>query len=66
MLQPRRFKQTPSFKDRLFIWSQKIRADAEKVPPGPNRDGLLMKTELADTAAHIDDWINSPGLRPPK
>jgi hypothetical protein len=27
---------------------------------------LLKKARQADTAAHVDDWANSRGLRPPK
>jgi hypothetical protein len=26
---------------------------------------LLKKVSQADTAAHLDDWANSPGLQPP-
>jgi hypothetical protein len=62
----RRFKQTVSLKDRLQLWANKIRADAEKLRPGPEKDSLLEKARQADTASHLDDWANSSGLRPPK
>jgi hypothetical protein len=26
---------------------------------------LVRKADQADTAAHLDDWVNSPGLQPP-
>jgi hypothetical protein len=61
-----RFKQTLSLKDRLILWSQKVREDAEKLRPGPEQDVLLKKARQADTAAHLDQWANSPGLRSPK
>ncbi len=34
--------------------------------PGPDRDTLLKKVRQAETAMHLDDWVNSPGLQPPK
>jgi hypothetical protein len=30
------------------------------------RDDVLRKARQADTAAHLDDWANSPGLQAPK
>jgi hypothetical protein len=29
------------------------------------REALLRKARQAETAAHIDDWLRSPGLQPP-
>lgn len=62
----RRSKQTVSFKDRLILWAQKVREDAADLRPGPEKELLLKKARQADTAAHLDDWVNSPGLQPPK
>jgi hypothetical protein len=61
----RRFRQTTSLQDRLEAWSNELRDRAEKLPPGPERDELLRKLSQAHTAAHIDDWANSPGLQSP-
>jgi hypothetical protein len=61
----RRFKQTIPLKDRLTAWAKDVMAQAQTLPPGPERDELIKKARQADTAAHIDDWANSPGLRPP-
>jgi len=37
------------------------------LPPGPEREALLNKARrLADTTSHLDEWINSSGLQPPK
>jgi len=30
------------------------------------RDALLRKARQAETAANIDEWLDSPGLQPPK
>jgi hypothetical protein len=43
-----------------------LRSGAEILRPGRERDALLMKARIADTAAEIKEWVNSPGLRPPK
>jgi hypothetical protein len=65
-MQRRRFKQAISFKDRLASFSKEAREQAGALPPGPERDTLLKKASQADTASHLDDWANSPGLQPPK
>lgn len=36
------------------------------MPPCPERDNLLRKAHQAETALRLDEWINSPGLQPPK
>ena len=65
MTERRRFKQTESFQDRLTAFAEESRAEAAKLPPGTERDGLLRKARQADTASHLDEWANSPGLQPP-
>jgi hypothetical protein len=62
----RRFKQSVSFKERLASWAAEVRERAERLPAGPDRDVLLKKASQADTASHLEDWANSPGLQPPK
>jgi hypothetical protein len=61
----RRFKQNLSLQDRLAAWSKEVRDQAAQLPPGPERDAMLKRASQAETAAHLDDWANSPGLRPP-
>ena len=62
----RRFKQTIPLKDRLTAWADDVRGQAAKLKPGAAQDAMLKRARQADTAAHIDDWVSSPGLRPPK
>ena len=62
----RRPQQSIPFKDRLALWAAETRKLANKLPPGPARDELIKKASQADTAAHLADWANSPGLQPPK
>jgi hypothetical protein len=61
----RRFKQTTSLQERLSVFAKEAREKASLLPPGLERQDLLKKARQADTAAHIDDWANSPGLQPP-
>ena len=61
----RRFKQTTSLPDRLALWVKELRAKADALPPGPERDALIRKARQAETASHLDDWANSAGLQPP-
>jgi hypothetical protein len=65
-MQRRRFKNTLTFPDRLAKEAERFRKEAETMPPGQGRDSLLRKARQAETAAHIDQWIASPGLRPPE
>jgi hypothetical protein len=62
----RRVKQTKSLKDRLTSFAEEIRKKAAELRPGPERDALLKRARQAETASHIDEWANSPGLQPPK
>ena len=65
-MQRRRFKNILTFPDRLSDFARKARERAEKLPPGPEKDEMIRKARQADTAAHLDEWVNSPGLQPPK
>ena len=33
------------------------------VRPGPEREAMLRKARLVETASHIDEWLTSPGLQ---
>lgn len=66
MQKRRRFKQTISFTDRLKFFAEELKAKAAELRPGPERDALMRRARRANTASHIDDWANSPGLRSPK
>jgi len=65
-MQRRRFKNTLTFPDRLKTFADELKAKAAELRPGPAQDALLKKARQAETAAHIDEWSNSPGLQPPK
>jgi O-succinylbenzoate synthase len=65
MQKRRRFKQTENLTARLQRFARDVRAEASALPPGLERDTLLKKARQAETASHIDEWINSPGLQAP-
>ena len=63
-MQRRRFKNILSFPDRLDQEIERLRAEAEKLPPGNHeREMLLRKARQAETALRVNDWLSSPGLQ---
>ena len=65
-MQRRRFKNVLTFPERLDQEAEQFRTEAEKLPPGAERDKLLRKARQAETALHVNDWLLSPGLKPPE
>jgi hypothetical protein len=62
----RRFKQPIPLQDRLSAFVQAMRARAQLVPPGPERDELLKKAKKAEVAMTIEGWANSSDVKSPK
>ena len=60
------FRQQTTLQDRVIEWAKEVRDQAAALPPGPDRDMLLKKVRQAETALHLEDWVNSPGLQPPR
>jgi hypothetical protein len=65
-MQRRRFKNVLTFPERLEQEIMRLRTEADKLPPGIEREDLLRKARQAETAANINAWLSSPGLRPPE
>ncbi|WP_347338711.1 hypothetical protein [Bradyrhizobium nanningense] len=61
----RRIKQTQSLEARLAEEAKELRATAATLPPGPTRDAVLRKARQDETAAHVTEWLNLRGLKPP-
>ncbi|MCP3402020.1 MULTISPECIES: hypothetical protein [unclassified Bradyrhizobium] len=55
-----RAKQTRSLEDRMAEQAAKLKDQAAE------RDALLKQARIAETGAHLSDWLRSPGLQPPK
>jgi hypothetical protein len=64
--QRHRFKQTEPLHDRLVSFAATVREKASRLPPGAEKEELLRKARQADTATHLNEWANSPGLQAPK
>jgi hypothetical protein len=61
-----RFKRDKALGEQLIKEARLAREKAGQLPSGEERADLLKKARQADTAAHIDEWLNSSGLQPPK
>ncbi len=62
----RRIKQVTSLNQRLGEEAQRLRKQAQGTPPGIERERLIRRARQAETAGRMNDWLASPGLRPPK
>ena len=62
----RQFKADRALGERLIKEARIARERADQLPPGAEREDLLEKAREADVAAHMNEWVNSPGLRSPK
>jgi hypothetical protein len=60
-----RFKQDKAVGERLIKEARLAREKAEQLPPGTESDAFLKNARKADVTAHIDEWLNSPGLKAP-
>ncbi|QQO36758.1 hypothetical protein JJC00_14900 [Bradyrhizobium diazoefficiens] len=60
-----RFKQDRSLGERLIQEARQAREKAKQLPPGEESEILLKKAREAEITASIDQWLNSPGLKPP-
>lgn len=67
-MQPRRrrFKQTTSLEHRLETEAKRLREQAKALPPGAERDELTRKARQAEIGSRMNEWLTSPGLRPPE
>jgi hypothetical protein len=60
-----RFTQTTSLEDRIREQGKRVRDEANKLPPGKERDRLSKKGRDADAGEKMNQWLTSPDLRPP-
>jgi len=65
MQQRRGFKQIDPLDRRLVEVAQRLRKEARGTLPGGERERLIRKARQAETALHIYEWLNSPGLKSP-
>lgn len=65
-MQRHRFTPAKSLKERLLEEAKKLEEEAKLLPHGPLREAAMKRARQAETAAHMNDWLASPGLRSPK
>jgi hypothetical protein len=62
-----RSKHSTTFEQRLAKEAIRFKQAANEQPPGSHaRELLLRRARQAETASHINNWLSSPGLQPPK
>ncbi len=61
-----RRKHDVSFDDRLQKAADQAREAAGKLPQGAEREALLRRARQAEMAAHINEWLTSPGQQSPR
>ena len=63
----KRIKHERTFEERLKEEAIRFREAANEQPLGSHaRDLLLRRARQAETASHMNRWLSSPGLQPPK
>lgn len=65
-MQRRRIQHDTPLDQRLAEQAERLRDEARGTPPGIERERLIRRARQAETAAHMQEWLSSPGLRPPE
>jgi hypothetical protein len=65
-MQRRRIKHEISLKERIADQICRLKDEAEKLPQGNEREEMIRRARQAETASHLTEWLNSPGLARPK
>jgi hypothetical protein len=51
---------------RLALEALKLKEAAKAFPHGRERAALIRKARQFETASHLNEWLSSPGLQPPR
>ena len=62
----RRRSPAHTFEQNIAAEKARLEAQIAKLKPGPQRDALLKKISQLEIASDINEWLTSPGLRPPE
>jgi hypothetical protein len=65
MQRRRRFRQTLSLEARLSEEAKRLREEAQLLSPGAEREELIRRARQAEIASRMNEWLTSPGIRPP-
>jgi hypothetical protein len=61
-----RLSKSPTLFERLTGEKKRLEAEVTLLGPGSIRNKLLEKLRQLDVAAHINEWLSSPGLQAPR
>jgi hypothetical protein len=56
----------PSLFDRIEEEKKRIEQEVARLEPGVASDAQMKKILQLGVAAHIDEWLSSPGLQAPR
>ena len=62
----RRRSPPHTFEESLAAEKAKLEAQVTKLKPGPQMDALRRKIRHLEIASHMNEWLTSSGLQPPK
>ena len=65
MQERQRFELIDPLDNRISEEAERLRKEARGTPPGVERDRLIRRARLAETASHMSEWLSSKGLQPP-
>jgi hypothetical protein len=52
--------------DRLALHALRLEEEAWSLPPGPEREAMIRRARQVETASHVNEWLSSPSLQPPR
>jgi hypothetical protein len=55
-----------TIEQKWYQQSEDAKNEAKNLPQGKDREALIRKARQLHTASQINEWLLSPGLRPPK
>lgn len=62
----RRIKHQKTFQERLTEEARRFKEAAAQLPAGSHAQELLLRrVRQVEAASRLDEWLSSPGLRPP-
>ena len=66
MKRRRRIKHLLTLEERLAETAKRLREQVKTLPPSAERDELVRKARQTEIASQMNEWLTSPGLRPPE
>ena len=61
-MQRRRFTQSAPLYQRLTEQAERLRKEAQSIPPGAQRNKLLLAAGRLETASHMQEWLSLRGI----